>query len=255
MKRDALGDRMKRYENATRDFLMPRSYTIMRIDGKAFHTFTKGLEKPLDKRIEDGMIGAMAALFEKIQGVKYAYTQSDEISLIITDFDTFETQPWFGGNVQKMTSVSASIAANGFNKSWLYDAFIKGSMNMLNYDKIPWAEFDSRVFQLPNKNEVINYLIWRQQDAIRNSISSSAQALFSPNKLHGMNQIQMKEMLKSEGVIWDELPIAQQRGIGFYKWIDDIGEGMVRHVSQPDFSIPIFSENREYLEKLIPDYI
>jgi tRNA(His) guanylyltransferase len=254
MKKDSLGDRMKRYENVTRNYLQPRTYTIIRIDGKAFHTFTKGLNKPFDDNLGEAMVGAMGELFAKIQGVKYAYTQSDEISLVLTDFDTFETQSWFGGNVQKMVSVSASHATVGFSKVWLYKEFMK-NLSAVNYSQLKWAEFDSRVFQLPNRDEVINYLIWRQQDAVRNSISGLAQSLYSAKKLHGKNQSDMQEMCFLAGHNWNDVPTKYKRGIGFYKWVDDIGEDMVREVSQPDYEIPIFSQNREYLQNLIPDYI
>lgn len=254
MKKDALGDRMKRYEKAFRQYLQPRTYTIIRVDGKAFHTFTKGLDKPFDDRLSDAMVHAMAELFNNIQGVKYAYTQSDEISLVLTDFDTYESQPWFGGKAEKITSVSSSLASNGFNMWWIYDHF-KNGMNTANYWSTQWAAFDSRPFQLPNREEVINYFIWRQQDAIRNSISSLAQTMFSQNQLHGKSQIEMIEMCKARGVDWLDMPLKYQRGIGYYRWEDPMEPDMVRTITEPDYGIPIFSQNREYLKNLIPDYI
>ena len=256
---DSLGDRMKRYENVTRDYLQPRTFTIIRIDGKAFHTFTRGLDKPFDEDLADAMLSAMAEVFNSIQGVKYAYTQSDEISLVLTDFDDYSTQPWFGGNIQKIASVSASHATVGFNKTWIRNILnmdhILGSDPVYTFDNANWAEFDSRVFQLPNREEVINYFIWRQQDAVRNSISGLAQSLYSAGKLHGKNLKEMQEMCFEKGKNWNDVPTKFKRGMGFYKFIDDIGEDLERHVSMPDEEIPIFSEDREYLKNLIPDYI
>lgn len=255
MKKDStLGDRMKKYEKVNRTYLLPRTYTIIRIDGKAFHTFTKGLDKPWDDRLSEAMMITMGTLFTKIQGVKYAYTQSDEISLVLTDFDTFETQSWFDRNIQKIISVSASIATAVFNKEWMFQEFKTGNLNVGNYHNVKMAEFDSRVFQLPNREEVINYFIWRQQDAVRNSISSLAQSLYSHKELHGKNQMAMKELCFKKGSNWNDVPIKYKRGIGYYKWVDNIGEGLVRHVSQPDLEVPTFSEHREYLKNFIPDY-
>lgn len=116
MKRDALGDRMKAYENISRTYLTRRIPVIIRLDGKAFHTFTRGLEKPFDKILMSVMQQTMKRLCEEVQGCVFGYTQSDEINLVLTDYATIQTDAWFGYNIQKMASVAASIATVEFNR-------------------------------------------------------------------------------------------------------------------------------------------
>jgi hypothetical protein len=162
--KDTLGDRMKEYyENRTKTYLPRRTYTLIRIDGKAFHTYTKGLNRPFDDQLMDDMDETAIYLCKNIQGAKLAFVQSDEISILLTDFDKLQTSAWFDGNIQKITSVSSSLATAKFNE--------------LRPNKL--ALFDSRVFTIPSKVEVENYFIWRQQDTVRNSISSVAQSLYS----------------------------------------------------------------------------
>jgi tRNA(His) 5'-end guanylyltransferase len=249
---DSLGDRMKKFENIYRTHLLPRIYTILRVDGKAFHTFTKGLHKPWDDSLADSMMGTAIDIYNNVQGSKFAYTQSDEISLVFTDFDTFETQAWFGNNIQKICSVSGSIATRAFNQAWIEKKVIRGSDT---FRSVKWAEFDARVFQLPNKEEVINYFIWRQQDAIRNSIQMLAQSFFSQNKMHKKNQSELIEMCRGEGTEWGDLPTKYKRGVGIKRWVDDIGEGLRGEIIETDFELPIFSEKRDYIGNLLPDYI
>lgn len=220
--KDSLGDRMKRYENVNRNVLIPRMYTIIRIDGKAFHTYTRSFKKPFSVPLTSAMNEAALTLCNEIQGVKCAYVQSDEISLILTDFDTYETQPWVGNVLQKIVSLSASIATASFN------ARIYHLMRNPNYQEKPvvseWSNtiydydeqmafFDSRVFQLPTKIEVINYLIWRQKDAIRNSISMVAQSHFSPKQLHKKSNTEKLDMIRDEaGDDWNNYPIGNRLG-------------------------------------------
>lgn len=109
-KYDSLGDRMKGYENIARNYLTRRIPTIIRVDGKAFHTFTRGMEKPFDRILMTTMQNTMKYLCENIQGCVFGYTQSDEITLVLTDYATITTDAWFGYNIQKMCSVSASMA-------------------------------------------------------------------------------------------------------------------------------------------------
>ena len=114
--KDSLGDRIKgHYENRFRHHLPRRSYTILRVDGKAFHTYTRGCERPFDFALMEDMDFTAKAMCEQIQGCKLAYVQSDEISLVLTDFDTLQTDAWFDGNIQKMVSISAAIATAEFN--------------------------------------------------------------------------------------------------------------------------------------------
>lgn len=190
MSADNLGDRMKRYEAATSFVLPRRTYTIIRVDGKSFHTLLKKSTKPFDYRFLDKMDSVTKEMCKSIQNVILAYTQSDEISLVLQDFKEHETEPWFGGTVQKMTSISASLATYHFNH--------EGYREM--------GLFDSRVYTIPSKTEVMNYFVWRQKDAIRNSVSMAAQAAFSHKFLQGKSTAQMKDLLSKEGSDWNYLP-------------------------------------------------
>ena len=243
---------MKRYEKTFQNVLQPRTYTILRLDGKAFHTFTRGLYKPWDHRLVTAMESAMGHCFNEISGAKFAYCQSDEISLslVLTDFDKFETQAWFDNKVQKIVSVSASLATVGFNRAWL-DIWMKNHNSLLS--EIVFATFDSRVFQVPNEEEVVNYFIWRQQDAIRNSVAMMAQNYFSHKKLHGKNVVQMKEMLKDIGSPWEDVEIHLQRGSGCKKINDDIGESLYRSYTHIDHDLPVFSVDRDFIKELLPE--
>jgi tRNA(His) guanylyltransferase len=195
---DKLGDRMKdQYEDRTRYFLPRRTFTIIRLDGKAFHSFTRGFERPYDRTLMAWMDYTAQVLCEEIQGVKMAYVQSDEISLLLTDFDKITTSAWFDGNIQKIVSVSASIATTAFAEKNLGDRK---------------ANFDSRVFTIPDRTEVENYFVWRQQDAVRNSISMTAQSLYSHKQLEGKNITEQQEMCFQKGVNWNDMPDGFKRG-------------------------------------------
>ena len=269
MRKDNLGDRMKSYENITRTYLPGRMPIIIRIDGKAFHTFTKGFKKPFDDILMRAMEETAAALCRDIEGVKVAYTQSDEISLLITNNDTWETQPWFGNNLQKMTSVAASIATLAFNRAFWHE------VNMLNNDYLntedneclnvycraveKGATFDARVFVLP-ADEVCNYFIWRQQDAIRNSIQSMGQAHFSHKELMNKNCENIKQMLVEKNLKWESIPISYQRGICVVKKPTKVKTQidmkamtymeMTRNRWTVDDNIPLFWEDRKYIDCL-----
>lgn len=203
-KGDSLGDRMKDYyENISRHFLTRRVPVIMRLDGKAFHTFTKGSEKPFDKKIIETMQRTTKYLVEEIQGAKVGYVQSDEISILITDYDTLATDAWFGYNIQKMTSISASMASVHFTLNWNIDGMYVPGFKA--------AHFDSRVFNIP-KEDVINYFRWRQSDWRRNSVSMLAQSLYSQKELQGKNQAAMLAMSKDKGKDWEALSHEERHG-------------------------------------------
>jgi tRNA(His) 5'-end guanylyltransferase len=210
------------YELRQKPRLPRRNYAIIRIDGRAFRTFTEGLDKPYDSTVADAMVAMMFHLFKHIDGVRFAYTQSDEISLILTDFETHDTEAWFDWDVQKVVSVSASLATVGFNTNFAS----RGGR---------FATFDSRVFTMGERTEVVNYLRWRQLDAVRNSISSLAQVHFSHDQLHKKNSSQMQEMLFQErGINWGTMPDAQKRGVSMYREKRDDDRQMVV-ASSPDF--------------------
>lgn len=224
MDKTSLGDRMKQYEGSSRFYFPWRMPLIIRVDGRAFHTLTRGLEKPWDGDFVSRMYEAAEELF-KIAGCRFAYVQSDEISLVLTDYDRLETQPWFGKNLQKVVSISASIATRAFNK---------GRNERL-------GEFDSRAFVLP-REEVVNYFVWRQQDCVRNSISGLAQSHFSARQLHGKSQSAMLSMLLECGIDWNEVKTRYRHGVGVYK-----KDGMT-HV---DYELPLFVSNRSLIGDLI----
>jgi tRNA(His) guanylyltransferase len=222
---DALGERIKgQYELRTRYFLPRRTYTLIRLDGKAFHTYTRGLKKPFDLGLFEDIDNAIIALLPHLQGAAFAYTQSDEISVLLTDFSTTGTSAWFDGNVQKMASVSASILTAEFNRlrarRWSAErkaiqasAFVAANgmdeeaadntdFDVSGADSFKLAYFDSRVFTVPDRIEVMNYFIWRNQDCSRNSVSMVAQANFSHKELHGKSTPAMHDMLHAKGVNW-----------------------------------------------------
>lgn len=197
-----LGDRMKRYEAVTQTHLPRRTYTIVRLDGRCFHTYTRGLGRPYDLGLMADMDQAAFGLLTETAGGQFAYVQSDEVSVLLTDFATTGTEPWFDGNVQKLCSVSASIMTACFNDRRLERP----------RPSVP-ATFDARVFTIPDRTEVINYFLWRQRDCVRNSIMSTAQAHFGHKWLHGLNTDQIQDLLwKEAGINWNDQPDGFKRG-------------------------------------------
>ena len=242
VKKTGLGDRMKGYENINRNHLISRMPVVLRLDGKAFHTFCRKFDKPFDKVMVKTMQETMRYLCEHIQGCVLGYTQSDEITLVLVDYETFDTCSWFDNNIQKMVSVAASMATYVFNKTMMsYSGF--GDIYRKKVEDLGGL-FDCRAFNVP-KEEVTNCVLWRQQDAIRNSKQSLGQAHFSAKELHKKSTDEIIEMVKEKtGIVWDELPVDVQRGSCCIKGED--GKWFI------DRNIPIFkNEGREYIEKLI----
>jgi tRNA(His) 5'-end guanylyltransferase len=265
----------KYYEDRTRITLPRRTYTIIRIDGKAFHTFTKGLNRPFDDGLINDMDETACYLCKNIQGAKFGFVQSDEISILLTDFDKIGTDAWFDGNIQKMASIAASMAAAKFNQlRWI--RFVTEKYNN-STDKVEWlwfmqaaglklAEFDARVFTIPSDYEVENYFIWRQQDTVRNSISSVAQSLYSHKELAGKNMSEQQELIFQKGINWNDYAPKYKRGRFIFKQnyevVPDIKlpEGMppvdsfqtvVRSRWVAD-ECPTFTQDREFLLNYIP---
>lgn len=279
MDKTTIGDRMKNnYENITRYYLTRRMPVIIRIDGKAFHTFTRGFKKPFDDVLVKTMQDTMKYLCENIQGCVLGYTQSDEISLVLTDYAELTTDAWFGNNLQKMCSVSASMATLAFNKffrenidNWGYDNFpdfAEGGTNKevdpsllkqldIYFSRRNTAMFDSRVFTIP-KEEVCNYLIWRQQDATRNSIQSVGQANFSQKELNGKSCNDIQDMLMlQKNINWNDYATTLKRGSCCIKKVIQDPDVDIKDGAYPvtrwviDNEIPIFTQDRNYVEKLI----
>lgn len=241
-----LGDRMKLYEEAARSTLPPRMPVILRVDGKAFHTYTKNATKPFDYDLIGLMNGAAMGLCENIQGAQMAYVQSDEISVLIHGYKKFTSSPWFDNQVQKMVSVGASIATSHF-AAGLFD---EGG-NRTKFD-LP-VYFDARVFVLP-ENEVCNYFLWRQQDCSRNSIQMLARSIYSHKQLDGKNGNVLKEMCDAKGQSWDALPTQHRRGRCVVKKTHVRNEAhgqTVRSFWEVDNEIPVFSENRDYVNQYL----
>lgn len=274
MDKTTIGDRMKNnYENITRYYLTRRIPVIIRIDGKAFHTFTRGFKKPFDDIFVKTMQETMKYLCENIQGCVLGYTQSDEISLVLTDYAELTTDAWFGNNLQKMCSVSASMATMAFTKYFVKNvkecermALIgnvvlfeddEKYINVLKKAIEKGAMFDSRVFTIP-KEEVCNYLIWRQQDATRNSIQSVGQANFSQKELHGKSCNNIQDMLMlQKSINWNDYSTTLKRGSCCIKTVIQDSTIDIKGGAHPiskwviDNEIPIFTQDRNYVEKLI----
>lgn len=217
-----LAKRMKKYEDISRIYLTQRMPLVLRLDGKSFHSYTKGFQKPFDNVLRDAFIYSAEYMVKEIQGAKLAYMQSDEMSILINNYEKFATQSWFDNNLQKIVSVGASLITAYFNK-YMSDKTSKTAL------------FDCRAFILP-KEEVCNYFIWRQLDAERNSVSSLAQTHFSHKELHKKKSIQMQNMLNDIGIIWPNLPTYQK--IGWCVLSDGV-----------DLDIPRFTQDRDYVNK------
>ena len=281
-KKDSLGDRMKEnYENRAKTYLVRRMPVIIRLDGKAFHTFTRGMKKPYDEIFHNTMNATMKYLCENIQGCKLGYTQSDEITLLLTDYDTLDTDAWFDNNVQKICSVSASMATMAFNKflrenfdKWgvanLPDWYEGGTNEPVEPELMKLCEvynnaidkgamFDSRCFNIP-EDEVTNCFIWRQQDATRNAIQMLGQCNFSHKELHGKSCNDIQDMLMTQKSInFNDMPTEFKRGVCCIKeeYYPEAAPGCedcpidatsVRTRWVLDKEIPIFTQNRAYVD-------
>ena len=273
MKRDDLGNRMKTfYEEIPKTRLMRRTPVVIRIDGKAFHTFTRGFKRPFDDVFIKTMQETAKYLCENIQGCQLVYTQSDEISLLLIDYQRFETSAWFDYEIQKMCSISASMATMVLNKIFrdmVGELHIKGTLEE-EYSCILYkaaqngAMFDSRVFNIP-KEEVTNYFYWRQLDASRNSIQMVGQANFSHKELQYKSCKDIQDMLMTQkGINWNDFPTYQKRGSCVVRnkivlESNDVTEKCtLRDQKQNennwiiDKDIPIFKgDGREYIERLV----
>lgn len=286
---DDLGTRMKIfYEQIPKTKLMRRTPVIIRIDGKAFHTFTRGFQKPFDEVLIKTMQETTKYLCENIQGCVLGYTQSDEITLVLIDYQRFETSAWFDYEVQKMCSIAASMATMAFNKyfyenveNFVQDCATDYEIQGLcgegtvecelckTYQKAldKGAMFDARVFNIP-KEEVANCVYWRQLDASRNSIQMVGQANFSHKELQNKSCNDIQDMLMTQkGINWNDFPTYQKRGTCVIKsdkeeiiTEDNIGTdgsviGTVKTVRSKwfiDKDIPIFKgDGRHYIEKLV----
>ena len=281
---DNLGKRMKEfYEQVPKTRLVRRMPVAIRIDGKAFHTFTRGFKKPFDNILIKSMQETMKYLCENIQGCVFGYTQSDEITLILVDYQKIDTSAWFDYEVQKICSISASMATMAFNKfftsnvkEYAFNKFFTSNVKTYLHDITPnilnplattymraadkGAMFDARVFNIP-KEEVTNLIYWRQLDATRNSIQMVGQANFSHKELQGKSCNMIQDMLhEQKGINWNDFPTVQKRGTACIK--KEIGANisdLLRMVGAEnrtgwylDTNMPILKdENRVYVDTLV----
>lgn len=237
--KDDLGSRMKdSYEDRYRISIPRRTYTMIRIDGKSFHTYTRGCKKPFDYDLMTAMNVTAQAICEEAMGARLAYVQSDEITILLTDFDKIQTQAWFDGNLQKICSISASIATAAFNKHRMIND------NDTDLSEMTFARFDARVFTLADPFEVENQFIWRQKDAEKNSVQMMARSLYSHKELIGKSSKQMLDMIHAKGENWNQVPTGAKRGRTVVRGVD--GRWKV------DTEAPIFAQDRSYLRGTIP---
>lgn len=233
--------RMKRYEGYRKPYVDTNLPIVIRLDGKSFSNFTRKFERPFDKCITSAMDAATLALCEEVQPCLLAYTQSDEITLVMGAYKNVNSQPWFNGSVQKIASVAASIVTLAFNLDLLES----------HNDPTLRAYFDCRVWNLPSEEEVVNSLIWRQNDAMRNSVAMVASSVFSHRQLQGVSVAGMKDLLVEHGTPWESFPIRKTRGAMCYP-VDQTGSGsVIRRGWSYDTDIPVFSDNRIFLEGML----
>jgi tRNA(His) guanylyltransferase len=259
-RRDALGDRMKRYEEATRFILPRRTYTILRVDGRAFHSWTRGLLKPYDTEFMRLMDVAAITLCSSIPGAQFAYVQSDEISVLAVDFDKEDTQSWFDGNVQKWASIGAAVTTMAFNLGLMQLKGLNRNENEIPITKkSPNAVFDARVFIIPDPIEVENYFVWRQQDAERNSVMMLARAYASHKELAGKKRADQHEIIHKAGDNWAKHPVRFKHGAVICRFATLISRDKENEkFTNPrsswvvDENTPVFTKDRAYLRNLVP---
>ena len=286
--KDSLGERMKNYyETIPKTKLMRRCPVAIRIDGKAFHTFTRGFDKPFDGVLISAMQSTMKYLCENIQGCVFGYTQSDEITLILIDYQKLNSAAWFDYEVQKICSIAASMATMAFNKAFTKELNVfKAENTIFNTNEWAYPEaahlwvayqssltngamFDARCFNIP-REEVTNLIYWRQLDATRNSIQMVGQANFSHKELQNKSCNDIQDMLMlQKGINWNDFPTHQKRGSCCVRKVVNVttkdiyeeqewGEPIIKTMVTThyewviDTEIPIFKgEGREYIECLI----
>ena len=245
MRKMTLGSRMKQYEECY-NIRIPRKWPlIIRIDGRAFHSWTQKshCQRPFDEALMDLMAATTKYLCENIDGCVFGYTQSDEISLLIRDDKNLDSYPWFDKRVQKMVSISAAMATYYF------------TVNNPFEKKLP-AFFDSRVFAVPDE-ELRNYFIWRQNDASKNSISMLARSLYSHDELIGKPREELMDLCWRKGQNWNNLATPKKRGYAVYRR-PVVVNGKLGPLERMKFiiddNIPIFSsEDCDLFDPLVAD--
>ena len=272
-----LANRMKEYEKRNQYYLQKRTPVAIRVDGRSFHTFTKGFKRPFDDILMKSMQETAKYMCENIQGAKLAYVQSDEITIILTDYDTLETDCWFNYRTDKLCSISASMATMAFNKFFERNAenYIQNCATDYETDGLygkgtpeyqlceiytkaieKGAMFDARCFNIP-KEEVTNLIYWRQLDATRNSIQMVGQANFSHKELQNKSCNDIQDMLhEQKGINWNDYPTVCKRGTAIiyinYQNPQSLTNGDIIKGWKIDTEMPILKgENRAYIDDLV----
>ena len=251
-----LGDRMKAREASTGELLPPRMPAVLRVDGRAFHTLTRGFDKPFDSTIECCMERVAVALCREVSTARLAYGQSDEVSVLLVDYASLATEQWFGGRRRKMETVAASVATAAFGEAlheagnprpWpdgkLVAADDMGSRIQLIRSRIFRAHFDARILPVP-EDDVCNYFLWRQQDAIRNSVLAAGQSALPRRQMHGMKCVDIRAALAELGRPWEGLSTRHRRGFSVVR-----SPAEAEAAWSIDSELPDFGENREYIER------
>ena len=270
----SLSDRMKEYENQTQNKLIKKLPVIIRIDGRGFSKFTRGFEKPFDKELSTIFQVVALELRKSVDNVKFIYSQSDELNLLLTDWDHSKEEDggridtWYDYRIQKIVSVISSETTAIFNKVLYsiilqYKQLIDENNDMVLVDKDIYeskckllnkklfgAMFDARVFNLP-LDEVTNYFIYRQQDALRNSISGFAREYYTTKQLQGVNNTTKIEMVRNEYGIDFYDDIEQLQKVGFAVVTNLKANDTGKDKFELDTNIPLFKENRDYIEKYL----
>lgn len=238
---------MKRYEQASQVVLPHRLPLIIRVDGKAFSKYTKQLNKPFDHNFISVMDDVAIELCREIQGAQLAFVQSDEVSVLVHGYKTFNSQSYFDNKLQKMVSVAAAVAAATFTaKSWR----MWSHREHPNVNDLEPAYFDSRVFVVPEA-DVVNYFLWRQRDGQRNSRQMFARQFFSQAELNKKSSIEMTDMCKAKGHDWNALPNSFRNGRCVYKHYESVN-GVARSHFRVDTNIPRFSDNPGFINQFLP---
>lgn len=243
MDKSSLGDRMKRYEEAPDLKLVRRMPVVLRADGKAFHTFTRGMERPFDDKLLSCMDYAAYVLCSSVENCVFGYTQSDEISILLVDYKNLNTECWYDYRVQKVVSVASSIVSIAFA-----NAMIRIMPELVRSKGFP--AFDCRAYNVP-ADDVTNYFLWRQRDATRNSILSVGQKHFSHSQLQNKNVNQIQDMLMMEkGINWNDETTRHKRGAAFFKRPIEM-EARYSDLWVRDLDMPIISQDRGYIDELV----
>ena len=275
-----LAKRMKDYEMRDRYFLQKRIPVAIRVDMRAGHTFTRGFKRPFDDIFMKSMQETAKYMCETMGNAKFAYVQSDEITIILTDYDTLETDCWFNYRTDKLCSISASMATMAFNKYFMlavedyceYNPEATLEQRNIYVSAVEkGAMFDARCFNIP-KEEVTNLIYWRQLDATRNSIQMVGQANFSHKELQNKSCNDIQDMLITQKRInWNDYPTVCKRGTAVIKKIvareeksfiddmledsfDNVKNNIIEQISKwiIDTEMPILKgEDRAYIDDLI----